>query len=90
MLINFKFIIFFGLICPQFIKSVPRRPINSDFVNGQWARIGKRNQPMDFYMARNKKTENFVTNSLENYCSKKAIFSQHDDDFETYFKSNFF
>lgn len=91
MLVILKCLIVLCILCPISIKAFPRRPINSDFVNGQWARIGKRNQQKDIniYMHKNKITENQVSNIMENFCSKKAILSQNDDDLETYINSNY-
>ncbi|RNA08455.1 hypothetical protein BpHYR1_015085 [Brachionus plicatilis] len=85
MQVTLKIVILMAVFCPLVIKAIPRRPINSDFVNGQWARIGKRSQQMDINKNNEKAIEIFVSNSLENFCSKKAFNFQDQDDFETYF-----
>lgn len=85
-----KYLILFGAICPIIIKAVPRLPINSDFLNGQWARIGKRNQQTDAYTIKDKILQSFVSDSLENFCSEKAYQSKDQANFEIYFESNYF
>ncbi|CAF0722609.1 unnamed protein product [Brachionus calyciflorus] len=60
----FKLIVI-ALICGQFISANKvRPPLNSDFVNGPWARIGKRSQY-------NNNECNYFTNF--NYSNEKMI-----------------